>query len=136
MGDRIQKIAGIIFALAFVGILAMMNQQVMLFGSDVNQQVHNTSTVSVDYELEPFNGTVVSGDTVISAIKNRNSLTSSNLSIQVENDEGVITYSDEAGDETSYDKSRFEIVITDKYTAELAANANGVVTQIVFKLAS
>lgn len=131
MGDRIQKIAGIIFALTFVAILALMNQQVLHFGSDVNRQVHNSSTVSVDYELEPFNGTFVSGDTVVSAINNRNSLSSSSLSVLViDSGGGEMLY--DANTPDKYDQSSGNVELSSKYKAELATNANGVVHQILF----
>lgn len=133
MGDRIQKIAGIIFALTFVAILALMNQQVLHFGSDVNRQVHNSSTVSVDYELEPFNGTTVSADTVISAINNRNSLTSNSLSIMVKDSSGNEIAEYEATTNEKYDQSTGAVDATKRYTAELVTNANAVVYQISFQ---
>ena len=133
MGDRIQKIAGIIFALAFIGILAAMNQQVIRFGQNTNRQVNQTATASVSYELEPFNGTIVSGDTVISAIKNRNTLTSANLSIKVENSYGNVEEYNDNGGLNRYDPSTGGIGPQDRYEASLNTNANGVVSEIFFK---
>lgn len=133
MGDRIQKIAGIIFALAFIGILATMNQQVIHFGTNVNRQINTSSAASVSYELEPFNGTIVSGDTVISAIKNRNSLTSASLNIKVENSTGVeLEYNDNGGLE-KYDPATGTIGPQERFEATLNTNANGVVSEIFFK---
>ena len=134
MGDRIQKIAGIIFALTFVAIMALMNKQVLQFGSDVNRQVHNSSTVSVDYELEPFNGTTGSADKGISAINNRNSLTSNTLSIEVQYSDGSTLAVYDASTSEKYDHSAGVVGPTGRYKAGLETIANCVIAQICFKL--
>lgn len=123
MGNRIQTMASIIFALFFVAILAQMNTSVLKFGADMNGKVNNTLTVSENYELDAFDNTQVTGDTVISAIHNRETLCS-NRPIEISINGYVITGNDDAAI-NSISPSRV-------YTATLMRNANDVVQTIDF----
>lgn len=61
MSERIQWVASIIFALAFVALLSVMNMDVLHYGANVNNRVNNQIAVSESYELQNFDGTVVTG---------------------------------------------------------------------------
>ena len=123
MGSRIQTIASIIFALLFIAILSVMNSSVLQFGSAVDNKVGNTVSISENYELNSFDGRRVSGDTVISAINNKDTLNSRYvLSITVD---GVPVTG-------SYADSGLTINPNDVYQAELQYNANDVVEGIIF----
>lgn len=123
MGNRIQTIASIIFALLFIGILSMMNSTVLQFGSNVNHKVGNTVSISENYELNSFDGTRVSGDTVISAINNKDTL-SSTLQLTIIVDGVPVT--------GTYAESGLTINPNTVYQAELQRNVNDVVENIVF----
>lgn len=123
MGNRIQTIASVIFALLFIGILSMMNSTVLQFGTDVNRKVGNTVSISENYELNSFDGTRVTGDTVISAINNKDTL-SSTLQLNIVVDGTLVT--------GSYKDSGLTINPNAVYQAELQRNVNDVVENIVF----
>ena len=124
MEHRIQVIAGIIFSLVFVGILSTMNTTVLRFGTDVNRKVGNTVAVSENYELRAFDDTRVSGDTVISAINNRDTLGSNvRLDIQV----------DGVGVTGTYAESGLSINPNTVYAATLLRNDNDVIQTISFE---
>lgn len=135
MGERIQHSALIIFALAFIAILAMMNGTVRDIGSSVNGQLTRTYAATEMHELQAFDDTKVTGTTVISAIKNYNSLYSYDMGISVTTSRGTYTYG-AGGAYGSYDvtnsgDSRY-INPTKSFSASLAENANGVITGIEF----
>ena len=123
MGHRIETMASVIFALLFIGILSTMYGTVNRYGSEVNRKVGNTVSVAENYELLAFDGTKVTGDTVISAINNRNSL-SSKLTLQITVDGRPVVGADASFGET--------INPSTIYNAELQKNANDVIETIAF----
>lgn len=123
MGSRIQTIAGIIFSLLFIAILATMNSTVLQFGSDVNRKVGNTLSVSQNYELDVFDGTKVTGDTVISAINNKDTITNG-LQLNIIVDGTTVT--------GTYAESGITINPSTVYNAQLQRNLNDVVEAITF----
>ena len=120
MGERIQWIASVMFALAFVAILSVMNSNVMQFGNHVNNQVNNKISVAESYEVQTFDETVVTGDTVLSAIKNQDTLYTNKLSITVDGTEYGPT------DNTN------SISLSKKYKASLQRNANDMIVGVSF----
>ena len=123
VSSRIQTIAGIIFSLVFIAVLATMNSSVLQFGSNVNRRVSNTVSVSQHYELDVFDGTQVTGDTVISAINNKDTLTSGlQLNIIVDGTTVTGTYAD----------SGLTINPNTVYNATLQRNLNDVITAVSF----
>lgn len=135
MGERIQHSALIIFALAFIAILAMMNGTVRDIGGSVNGQLTRTYAATEMHELQAFDDTKVTGTTVISAIKNYNSLYSYDMGIAVTTSRGTYTYG-AGGTYDSYDvtnsgDSRY-INPTKSFSAALVENGNGVITGIEF----
>ena len=120
MSERIQWVAGIIFALAFVALLSMMNMDVLRYGASVNSRVNNQIAVSESYEMQSFDGTVVTGDTVKSAIKNQNTMYTHNLEIKVDN----VVY--------PVNSNTDSIGLSTKYTATLITNPNGIITGVEF----
>lgn len=127
MGSRIQTIAGIIFSLLFIAILSNMNSSVLQFGSDVNRKVGNTLSVSQSYELDVFDGTKVTGDTVISAINNKDTITSG-MQLDIIVDGTTVT--------GTYAESGITINPSTVYNAELQRNLNDVVNAVSFTTAS
>lgn len=126
MGHRIETMASVIFALLFIGILSTMYGTVNRYGSEVNRKVGNTVSVAENYELQAFDGTKVTGDTVISAINNRNSL-SSKLTLRITVD----------GREVASDYASLGETINPStiYNATLEKNANDVIETIAFTTA-
>ena len=127
LGCRIQTIAGIIFSLLFIAILSNMNSSVLQFGSDVNRKVGNTLSVSQSYELDVFDGTKVTGDTVISAINNKDTITSG-MQLDIIVDGTTVT--------GTYAESGITINPSTVYNAELQRNLNDVVNAVSFTTAS
>lgn len=126
MGHRIETMASIIFALIFVGILSTMYGTVTRYGNDVNRKIGNTVSVSENYELQVFDGTKVTGDTVISAINNRNTL-SSKLVLRI-----TVNGREVPGDYASFSET---INPSTVYNATLEKNANDVIETIAFTTA-
>lgn len=126
MGHRIETMASVIFALLFIGILSTMYGTVNRYGSEVNRKVGNTVSVAENYELLAFDGTKVTGDTVISAINNRNSL-SSKLTLRITVDGREVP-----GDYASLGETINPSTI---YNATLEKNANDVIETIAFTTA-
>lgn len=128
MGERIQHVAGIVFALMFVALLAMINSNVLGIGNSVNDRLERTYGTTEMHELLAFDDTRVTGSTVISAIKNYDSLYEYDMVINVEGDE----YGDSDMGYHDYNYARSHISPADSYTAELDTNANGMTTGITF----
>lgn len=124
MGDRIQQIAGIIFSLAFIAILAMINTSVLGFGANVNDRLTRSYAATEAYELEVFDDQKVTGSTVISAVNNRENLYTAPLVIQLNGAE--VTSTSTTPGAANYVNSGAS------YTAELLENANGVIYGIAF----
>lgn len=123
MGERIQWVAGVIFALAFVALLSTMNMDVLRYGSNVNNQVNNQIAVSESYELQNFDGTLVTGDTVRSAVKNQDTLYTSKLEIRIGSD----------WDSASVVNNADDIGLSQKYEAHLHRNANNIIDGVYFE---
>lgn len=137
MADRIQQIVGIIFALAFVAILAMINTNVLNFGQSINNQLQRTNMKAETYELEAFNGTTVTGATVISTINNYKTLTEYELKIEVTNIGETAPTIFGVGGHSSYkaykaENPEYSISPISSYDADLKTNDNGLQNTIVF----
>lgn len=134
MGNRIQTVAGIIFALAFVAILSMMNTTVVDIGESVNGQLSRTYKTTELQELKAFDDTTVTGATVISTIKNHDSLYTYDMTIEVETGSTTTTYGAGGYDKyTATNASDAKYINPAKsYKAELIQNENDVYTTIKF----
>jgi len=142
MGGRIQTIAKVIFALAFVAILALMNSGILNLGSNSNKKLNNTLSMTDSYELSTFENTVVTGDSVISAIRNCKNLSSSTkLKVTVKTNSNTTgaaygytsTSSDTFNDYTETDPRDNDFINpTAEFDATLDTNSNDIVTEIVF----
>ena len=127
MGERIQHIAGIVMALAFIALLAMMNSSVLSIGTSVNDRLNRTSGMTEMHELQAFNDTRVTGTTVISAIKNYDNLYNYDMEIYVDgNPYGA------ADGAKNYSWAATHINPTASFEAKLNVNANGVTSGITF----
>lgn len=139
MAERIQHIAGIIFALAFVALLALLNTNAINIGQNVNRQLSRTSTASETYELQAFDGTTVTGATVISAIKNYDALTAYDMAISVVTKSGSVSVTTTYGAGGTYVKydptsqpANTRITPTKSFRAELVENINGILNGVKF----
>lgn len=121
MSERIQWVASIIFALAFVALLSVMNMDVLHYGANVNNRVNNQIAVSESYELQNFDGTVVTGDTVRSAIKNQDTMYTSKLEIRIGSDWDSASIADPNA-----------ISLSSTYTAHLHRNNNDIIVGVYF----
>ena len=63
MGNRIQSIAGTIFALAFIAVMAMIQMNVLGIGNNINDQLARTNIATEMHELAAFDDTTVTGAT-------------------------------------------------------------------------
>lgn len=133
MGSRIQYVASVIFALAFIALMSMMNSSVFRYGANVNSQINNQIVAAESYELQSFDGTLVTGDTVRSAVKNRDTIYTSKLTIQVETMSGIKTYA--ADSVPGIDTDTSDIELTRTYKATLDRNANDIITGVTFSFA-
>lgn len=124
MSERIQEIAGIIFALAFVAILAMISTGVIDMGTSVNNRLSRSYADTEAYELQAFDDVKVTGSTVISAVNNRDNLYTIPLTITLNGNEITST-------STSYGAANY-VNSGASYNASLLVNANGVVYGIAF----
>ncbi len=130
MSNRLQSIAEIIFALAFIAILSLIASGVFRFGGNVNEQIARTNAATELRELRAFDETTVTGETVLSAIRNHNSLYDYDLEINVV-DGGSANYG-AGGVPYVHGSSSPSISPASAYTAVLDKNSNGVVTGITF----
>lgn len=136
MGERIQYVASILFALAFVALLSIMNSNVLQYGAAVNSRVNNNIELSETYELQSFDSTTVTGDTVISAIRNSDTLSNQKLTIEVRTSDGRTTSYGEGGTFPSYSVTAgqpYYIGPSQKFTSALIRNANEIVTKVLFE---
>lgn len=74
MGEKIKIIAGILFALAFIGVMGVILSQVNKYGENTSQGMSLNTSNSTKAELAPYNEQVVSGDTIIQLINNHSIL--------------------------------------------------------------
>ena len=143
MGNRIQSIASMVFALAFVALLAILNTNILGIGQSVNKQLDNTHLAIQESSLNDFNDTLVTGQTVINTIKNRDRLYDYELQIIVKTtDGGNTTYGPDGED--SYDSNGTPVSDVNyispvgSFKADIeydngANNGNGIITGIVFE---
>lgn len=121
MGERIQWVAAMLFSLAFVALLSTMNSSVLHYGANVNNRVNNQLVVSESYELQSFDDTLVTGDTVRSAIKNQDTIYTNKLAITVN------------GQSYSASSNVNNISLTQTYRASIVRNTNNIITGISFR---
>ena len=127
MGERIQQVAGIIFALAFIAILAMINTNILGFGTSVNDKLARSYADTEAYELQAFDDTRFTGSTVISAVNNRENLYTTPLEIHLNGT--VVTSVSTTPGSANYVNS------AGAYTAQLLVNTNDIVYGIEFTTA-
>ncbi|WXR61384.1 hypothetical protein WG909_13930 [Peptostreptococcaceae bacterium AGR-M142] len=140
MNKKILIVATLVFALAFVAVLAVMNSGLLSTASNANKKLSNTLSMTSDYELETYNGTTVTGDTVISAIKNAKTLSSNTkLEIEVKTKEGAtdkygfVDGKDDFTDYTETDSRDNDFINpTANFEASLTKNDNDIITGIEF----
>ena len=151
MGEQIRKVAFILFALIFVGIIAAMNSTVLSTATNGNKQLSTTLQTSDTASLEIYNDSAVGGSQVQSAAKNPSSVSTTNLIV------GVITkaapskvyvYASSAPDASNlpfqnyennsasyaYNPSVAESAINSgsQFHSYLISNANGVICAVMF----
>lgn len=131
MGQRIEHIAGIVFAMMFIAILALMNSNVLGIGNSVNAQLSRTYEATEMRELASFDNTTVTGSTAISAIKNYDNLYNYNMAIYVDG-----TPYGAATGAKDYAYASTHIDPAASFNAVLDVNSNGVTTGIRFTTAS
>lgn len=68
MNRKIIEIASIAFALVFIILMALIFGNVIDFGNKANNNIMDLKQAVVEADIEQYNGSVVSGDTVISTI--------------------------------------------------------------------
>lgn len=68
MNKKIIEIAGMSFALVFIVLMALIFGNVIDFGNRANDSIMDLKQAVVDADIEQYNGSIVSGDTVISTI--------------------------------------------------------------------
>lgn len=68
MDKKILAIAGIVFALVFVILMSLIFMNVITFGEVANNSIERITQVTEEANLEQYNETVVSGDTIIATI--------------------------------------------------------------------
>lgn len=132
MGEHIRKVAWILFALLFVGVIAAMNNGILSTATNGNKQLSATLQTSDTASLELYNDSSVSGSQVLSAAKNPGSLSTTNLIVGVctaaSGNSSIYQYT--AGAEVpasgsspfSATNSKFEYTETVKNTADATIN--------------
>lgn len=68
LDKKILAIAGIVFALVFVILMSLIFMNVINFGEVANNSIERITQVTEEANLEQYNETVVSGDTIIATI--------------------------------------------------------------------
>ncbi len=68
MGKKMITIAEIAFAVVFIIIMATIFRTVTNFGNNANNSLQSISKAIEDADIATYNGTTVSGDTVVSTI--------------------------------------------------------------------
>lgn len=132
MGSRVQKIAGVIFALMFVAIFAVLNTTVLTLGTGANNQLSSTLTSS-DTALSIYDQGTVSGSSVISAAKTPNKISSSDLTVYVATaaSKSAVAYTKNSPYSASGNDEN-TINSTANFNSYLVSNDNSVVTGILF----
>ena len=135
MGERIQHVAMIIFALALVALLAMMNGTIHDIGGSVSDKLSRSYASTDTVELDAFDNTRINGETVINAIRSYNNIYKHELRISVTNNGSTYTYGTncdyDSYDVTDPDNVRY-IDPDSVYTATLVKNTNDIITTIEF----
>lgn len=71
MNKKMITIASIIFALMFIGIMSILLSQINEYGNSISNSIGSFNSNIIMSELEPYNGKIVSGDTIINLINNK-----------------------------------------------------------------
>lgn len=132
MGERVQKIAFLVFALAFVAIMAVLNTSILTLGTSANGQL--TSTISSnDSALAIYDQGSVYGSSVSSCAKDPGKVCATEMNVF------VITCADTAG--AKYDvNNKYTAAVNEdqrinsaaKFESHLCYNTNQVCTGILF----
>lgn len=133
MGSRIQKIAGIIFALMFVAVIAVLNTGILTLGTSANKQL-STTVNSTDSALAIYDQGVVSGSSVITAAKSPDKVCSTELTIYVATagNSSAKSYTKLAPYSASGVTAATTINNSANFDSYLCYNTNDVVTGILF----
>ena len=141
MNKKIITIAGIVFALIFVVLLAVMMGTITTKANSANSKLVDTLEMTDNTSLSIYDGKTVKGESVLSAIQNVKSLGGGmKLEITVDTKSGSAPvsygYVDGADTITEYKvtdpNSADYINSTANFQSELTKNANDVVTGITF----
>lgn len=138
MNKKIITIAGIVFALIFVVLLAVMMGTITTKANSANSKLVDTLEMTDNTSLSIYDGTTVKGESVTNAIKNVKQIGGSyKLKIFVVTGDGAKnTYgytSDTPVTETPNSPSDSGYInSSSNFTSNLATNENDVVTAIVF----
>lgn len=144
MNKKIITIAGIIFALIFVVLLAVMMGTITTKANSANSKLVDTLEMTDNTSLSIYDNKIVKGESVISAIQNvRNLGGGVKLEITVKTTEGTKqSYGYVEGEDGLVELVEYEITNPNdanyinssaNFQSELDDNANGVVTGISFE---
>lgn len=131
MDKKIITIFGIICALVFVGLLIIMFTSIFNTGQSMGEEMALTAEMIKDAQLEPYNGTQVTGDTVISLIKKSEYVVSGGKKLLIEVD-GVEYGWQPDGTYIGYSKNDATINTIETYDAKIITNQNGVIIGVKF----
>lgn len=142
MNKKIITIAGIVFALIFVVLLAVMMGTITTKANSANSKLVDTLEMTDNTSLSIYDGTTVKGESVTNAIKNVKQIGSGiKLHITVKTKDGTTAH-------YGYDDSTYKetpntnvpdlgddgyINPSGNFSSELDPDANGVVKGIKFK---
>lgn len=141
MNKKIITIAGIVFALIFVVLLAVMMGTITTKTNSANSKLVDTLEMTDNTSLSIYDGTTVKGESVLNAIKNVKSLGGGmKLEIIVDTKSGSkpVSYGYVGGANTITEykvtnpNSADYINSTANFKAKLDTNSNDVVTGISF----
>lgn len=131
MDKKIITIFGIICALVFVGLLIIMFTSIFNTGQSMGEEMALTAEMIKDAQLEPYNGTQVTGDTVISLIKKSEYVVSGGKKLLIEVDGGEYGWQPD-GTYIGYSKNDTTINTIETYDAKIITNQNGVIIGVKF----
>lgn len=141
MNKKIITIAGIVFALIFVVLLAVMMGTITTKANSANSKLVDTLEMTDNTSLSIYDGKIVKGESVISAIQNVKSIGGGmklQINVKTKGTDKTESYGYVGGSETitEYKITNPEdpkyINSSANFQSELAKNSNDVVTGINF----
>lgn len=135
MDQKILTIFGIVCSLVFIGLLVFMFSGIFSTGRGMGEEMALTSQMIKDAQLEPYNGTQVTGDTIISLIKKSEYVPTGGkkLLIEVETEDELNYYGWQSdGTFIGYAGNNGTINVVKIYDAKITVNPNGVIIGVKF----